>query len=373
MASAPSTAGSLGHRVTQVMARPGSGLIVMLVVFIAATSFVSPSFLSLGNWENIANQMVFVLLLTLGMTVVLIARGIDLSVGSVMGLSAGVCAYLITQGLIFPLALGAGVACGVFCGFLNALMITKLGLPDFVATLAMLGVARGVLFLWTEGTPFTRYMTPAYSLLGGQVKLAGVISIPVVITLVACLVVALMLRKSVVGRHLYAVGGSPDAARLSGIPVARITTFAYLVSGGCAGLAGVILAGRATNVAPTMGIGYEILAITAAIIGGAALTGGRGRMIGAVLGALTITLIANAMNIAGISSEWQQLVTGVILLVAVLLDRVTTFFKRRERDYEIEHAETARTTLNSRPDPETATEPDSRPLQPSVHSTDPGN
>ena len=332
-----STQSSPGLRIQSILAKPGSGIVVMLVLLIIVMTLVSPSFLTLGNWQNIANQGVFVLLLALGMTVVLIARGIDLSVGSVLGLSAGVAAYLITQGLIFPLALLAGIACGVFCGFLNALMITKLGLPDFVATLAMLGVARGVLFLWTTGTPFTRYMTPAYRLVGGQLQVAGFISIPIVISIVACIALSLMLRKSILGRYLYAIGGSPDAARLSGISVARIQTYAYLISGGCAGLAGVILAGRATNVAPTMGTGYEILAITAAIIGGAALTGGHGRMIGAVLGALTITLITNAMNIAGISSEWQQLVTGVILLIAVLLDRLTAYFKHSQRSAQIEH------------------------------------
>lgn len=331
-----SNAPSFSLRIQGLLAKPGSGLVALLAVFIIAMAVTSPSFVSLGNWENIANQMVFVLLLALGMTIVLIARGIDLSVGSVMGLSAGVGAYLITQGMILPVALLAGIGCGVFCGFLNALMITKLGLPDFVATLAMLGVARGVLFLWTKGTPFTRYMTPEYSIVGGQVKLGGIISLPIVISIVLCIAVSLILRKSVFGRHLYAVGGSPDAARLSGISVARVKTAAYLISGGCAGLAGVILAGRATNVAPTLGTGYEILAITAAIIGGAALTGGRGRMIGAILGALTITLIINAMNISGVSSEWQQLVTGVILLLAVLLDRLTTYFKNRQRNAEIE-------------------------------------
>jgi ribose transport system permease protein len=330
------SASRLSTRIQALLAKPASGLVILLILFIVLMTFVSPSFLSFGNWENIANQAVFVLLLALGMTVVLIARGIDLSVGSVMGLSAGVAAYLITQGLIFPLALLAGIGCGLACGLVNALLITKLGLPDFVATLAMLGVARGALFLWTRGTPFTRYMTPEYRLVGGQVKLAGLISIPVLVAIVLCVAVALMLRKSVIGRYLYAVGGNPDAARLSGISVPAVQTFAYIVSGGCAGLAGVIMAGRATNVAPTLGTGYEILAITAAIIGGAALSGGRGRMIGAILGALTITLITNAMNIAGITSEWQQIVTGAILLLAVLLDRLTAYFKQRQNSAEIE-------------------------------------
>ena len=329
MSSPANSSSSPMSRLERILAQPGSGVVALLAAFVLVMVFVSPAFLSIGNWMNIADQMVFVLLLALGMTVVLISRGIDLSVGSVMGLSAGVTAYLITQGLIVPLALLAGVACGVLCGLLNALMITKLGLPDFIATLAMMGIARGALFLWTEGTPFTRFMTPLYALFGGQIKFLGFLSVPLVIAILTCALTWFVLRKSLLGRHFYAVGGNPDAARLSGLPVARIRTYAYLFSGGCAGLAGVLLAGRATNVAPTMGSGYEISAITAAIIGGAALTGGRGRMIGALLGALTIVLATNAMNIAGVSPDWQQVAIGIILLLAVLLDRLTTYFNDR--------------------------------------------
>jgi len=338
MSSTANSAPSLKLRIEKIFAQPGSGVLALLAAFVIAMVFVSPAFISIGNWVNIADQMVFVLLLALGMTVVLISGGIDLSVGSVMGLSAGVTAYLITQGLIVPLALLAGVACGVLCGLLNALMITKLGLPDFIATLAMMGIARGVLFLRTEGTPFTRFMTPLYALVGGQTKFLGVLSVPVVIAVLTCAVVWFVLRKSLLGRYFYAVGGNPDAARLSGVPVARIRSYAYLFSGGCAGLAGVLLAGRATNVAPTMGGGYEISAITAAIIGGAALTGGRGRMIGAILGALTIVLATNAMNIAGVSADWQQVAIGVILLLAVLLDRLTTYFNDRLTKAELQRS-----------------------------------
>lgn len=320
----------LGQRIEKLFAQPSSGVAALLVAATVVMAFVSPSFISFGNWANIANQMVFVLLLALGMTVVLIVRGIDLSVGSVMGLSAGVAAYLITQGLILPLALLAGIACGVVCGFLNALMITKLGLPDFVATLAMMGVARGVLFLWTKGTPFTNYMTPDYNFVGGLAKIMGFLSFPILVALLMWVLVSVLLRRTILGRHFYAVGGSPEAAKLSGVPVARVQAYAYMLSGGIAGLAGVILAGRTTNVAPTMGTGYEILAIAAAIIGGAALAGGRGRAFGAVLGALTLTLTTNAMNIAGISSDWQQVATGLILTLAILLDRLTAHFKERQ-------------------------------------------
>lgn len=325
-------------RLERIVAKPGSGVLVLLSAFTLAMVFISPAFVSLANWINIADQMVFVLLLALGMTVVLISRGIDLSVGSVMGLSAAVPAFLISQGLILPLALLAGIACGLFCGFLNALMITKLGLPDFIATLAMLGIARGVLFLWTEGTPFTRFMTPGYELIGGQTKFFGFVTVPLVIAIGMCAITWFVLRKTLLGRHFYAIGGNPDAARLSGVPVARVRTYAYLFSGGCAGLAGVLLAGRATNVAPSMGTGYEITAITAAIIGGAALTGGRGRMIGALLGAVTIVLATNAMNIAGVSADWQQVAIGVILVLAVLLDRLTTYFNDRLTKAELERS-----------------------------------
>jgi ribose transport system permease protein len=312
-----------------VAVRPSAGVLVLLVALCLVMMTQSAAFLTLGNWSNIVNQMVFVLLLTIGMTVVLITGGIDLSVGSVMGLCGGVTASLLLAGVPVGAALVLGVVAGAGLGLVNGLLVTRLGLPDFVATLAMLGIARGLLFLWTNGVPFIGYMTPEYRLLGGLERPFGGFTVPIILAVVVSLLSAALLRYTAIGRHAYGVGSNPDGARLSGVPVARIRVYAYVFSGVMAGLAGVVLAGRTTTVAPTMGIGYEVQAIAAAVIGGAALTGGRGRVLGAVIGALLLTVTANAINIAGVSSTWQQVVTGSVLLLAVILDRVTTMLRTR--------------------------------------------
>lgn len=309
--------------------RPSAGVLLLLVAICLLMATVSPAFLTFTNWSNIANQMVFVLLLALGMTVVLITGGIDLSVASVMALSGGVGAYLILAGLPVGAALAIGVLAGAFLGLINGLMITKLGLPDFIATLAMLGVARGLLFLWTDGVPFIGFMTPEYYVIGGLDRPFGAVSVPLILSIAICLILALVLRGTAFGRHVYGVGSNTDSARLSGVPVNRVRVLAYVVSGLMAGFAGVILAGQSSTVAPTMGVGFEIQAIAAAVIGGAALTGGRGRVLGAVIGALTLTVAANAINIAGVSSTFQQIVIGSILLLAVVLDRTATAIRAR--------------------------------------------
>lgn len=318
---------SVLDRVSAVVRSPSVGVLIGLAALCAYLSSRSPSFMSLDNWTNISNQMVYVLLLALGMTVVLVTGGIDLSVGSVMGLTAGVVAYLMVNGVSLPVALALAVLCGAGLGLVNGLMITVLGLPDFIATLAMLGLARGLLFLWTNGIPFIAYMTPDYYTVGGLEPLWGRLTVPLVVALVALLLVSLLLRRTAWGRHSFGVGSNVESARLSGVRVNRIKVLAYVLSGTLAGVAGVLLAGRTTTVAPTTGVGYEVQAIAAAVIGGAALAGGQGRAIGALIGALTLAITSNAINITGVSSSWQQVVTGSVLLLAVVFDRVTTLVR----------------------------------------------
>lgn len=311
--------------------RPSAGVAVLLVLLAAVMALLSPSFLTVDNWMNIANQMSVVLLLTLGMTVVLIVRGIDLSVGSVMALSAGVVAWVLTAGYTPQVAIVVAIVCGSLLGLVNGLLINWLGLPDFIATLAMLGIARGLLFLWTDGIPFLGYMTPGFYKIGGLERPYGYLTIPIIISLVAVLAVAVLLRLTPFGRHAYGVGSNPDGARLSGVRVNRVRVIAYLLSGLLAGVAGVVLAGRTTTVAPTMGIGFEVQAIAAAVIGGAALTGGRGRAFGALLGATVLVATTNAINLSGVSSAWQSVVTGTMLLLAVLLDRLGVLVRERTK------------------------------------------
>lgn len=317
------------QRFARLMANPSSGAIFLLVALVGVMSVAFPNFFTGVNASNVSNQMVFVLLLALGMTVVLITGGIDLSVGSVMGLSAGIGAYLIAGGAPLILGLLATMAAGALLGLVNGLMITRLGLPDFIATLAMLGVARGALFLWTGGVPIIGYMLPEYYIISGLEQPFGFITVPILIAIVAVVVVAVVLKYTSYGRHAYGLGSNPHAAVLSGVPVARVKVIAYMISGLMAGVAGMIMAGRNTTVAPTMGLGYEVAAIAAAIIGGAALGGGRGTAFGAVIGALVLSITANAINIAGVSSSWQQVVTGGVLLLAVVFDRVNSLIRAR--------------------------------------------
>jgi ribose/xylose/arabinose/galactoside ABC-type transport system permease subunit len=320
---------SPSDRLSALISKPGAGAVVLLVVICVVMPLTQPSFLTFDNWGNIINQMVYVLLLAIGMTVVLISGGIDLSVGSILAISAAVMADTINQGRPFILALLLALLAGGVFGLVNGLLITRLGLPDFVATLATLGIGQGIMFLWTKGFPFIGYMLEDYYVLAGRDRLLGFIGAPVLIAILVALIVAAVLRVTRFGRHAYAVGSNRDAARLSGISVSRVKVTAYVVSGLLAAVTGILLAGRTTTVSATMGVGYEIQAIAAAVIGGALLSGGRGRVTGAIAGALLLTVTYNVINIAGVSATWQQVFLGAILLLAVIVDRLGTLAYQR--------------------------------------------
>lgn len=301
--------------------RPGTGVAAFLALLCAITAGISPSFSDGTNWYNIANQTVFVMILAIGLTVVLIAGGIDLSVGSTVGLAGGVVANLMAGGTPMALAFVAALAVGASIGLVNGLLITKLKIPDFIATLAMLGVVRGILFVWTHGIPFIDYMNTTYYRIGGLNRLFWQITIPMIVVAGVGIAVATLLRWTAFGRHVYAVGSNRDAARLSGVRVDRMRIAVYVLSGFLAAIAGILLAGRLTTVQPDMASGYELNAIAAAVMGGAALSGGRGRVFGACVGALTLTVIQNIINISNVAPIWEPIVVGTILLLAVLADR----------------------------------------------------
>lgn len=308
---------------------PGNGIAAFLVVLCISAALFSPGFADGNNWYNVTNQLGFVAILAIGMTVVLISGGIDLSVGAVLGLSGGVVADLMAGGVSMPLAFLAALAVGASLGLVNGLMITKLRIPDFIATLAMLGVARGLLFVWTEGIPFVDYLNEPYYKIGGLERLVWQITVPMVVALAVALGVAFMLRRTAFGRHVYGVGSNRDAARLSGVNVDRVRISVYVLSGFLAAVTGILLAGRLTTVQPDMGSGYELSAIAAAVMGGAALAGGRGRVVGAVLGALTLTVIQNIISISNVSPTWEPIIIGAMLLLAVVADRLSTVFTAR--------------------------------------------
>lgn len=307
----------------KLMAHPSLGVIVLLVATGLIAIVALPSFVSGQNLTNLVGASVVVAILAMGMTVVLIAGGIDLSIGAVMGLCAAVAATLMSSGLPMPVAFLAALLAGAAAGVFNGLLVTRVGLPDFIATLATLGFATGIVYIWTQGTPIIAYMTPEYYVVGGLTGFLGPFTVPMIVALLMALILAGVLGWTRLGTHLFAVGSNRSAAGHTAVPVVRIQILAYVISGLCAAVAGIIMAGRNTTVPADLGNGYNVQAIAAAMIGGASLAGGRGGILGAVLGALTLGAAINIVYLVGVPPAYQTIVTGLILLVAVLANRIT--------------------------------------------------
>ena len=317
--------------VSRLLLDPTLGVLTMLVLVCLVAAFTLPVFLTGHNLYNLLGSSLTVMILAMGMTVVLISGGIDLSVGAVMALCAGVTAKCLLAGLPLFAAFLVALVVGILVGIGNGLLVTKLGLPDFIATLAMLGFASGLLYVWTQGVPIIGYMLPEYYYIGGLTPLIGSITLPMLIALVLALVLGAMLSQTRLGTHLFAVGSSRSGAMQSGVHVDRVRVLAYVISGASAAIAGIVLAGRNTNVPADLGNGYEIQAIAAAVIGGASLSGGRGRILGAILGALTLAATINIINLVGVPSSYQKIVIGSILLVAVVANRLSAVVSAKVR------------------------------------------
>jgi ribose transport system permease protein len=299
----------------QIIDRQVGSLIIFILVIGIIMTIVSDHFLSYSNLFNVVQQSVFVMILAFGMTFVLAMGGIDLSVGSVLGISGGMTAWLLNKNVNIFLAILAGLAVGLALGIINGLVITKLGITPFIATLAMLSVARGVLYVWTNAIPFRNYMKQNFQFLGQGKVLT--IKFPIVVALVVFLILLFFLRRTKFGRHVIALGSSEESVRISGLNVSKIRIQVYALSGLCSAVSGIILASRLTTVHPEMGKNYELEAIAAAVIGGTSLSGGKGSLFGTGLGALILYLIKNAMNILNINPYWETIVIGIIILIAV--------------------------------------------------------
>ncbi len=304
------------------------GLILVLLVMMTILSVLQPSyFLTRENLTNIARQISSNAILALGEFAVILTAGIDLSVGSVMGLSMIVLALGVHADWAAGLAMLAALGAGLGVGLLNGLALTRLHLPHpFIATLATLNIARGATYLLSGGVPISGlprsvrlWGAEDVTLLGGtSFAIDFPISFLIVIVLYAA--VWILLMKTTTGRHIYAVGGSPKAAQYAGINISRSLTLVYVISGGMAGVAGVLLAGRVNSGYPTAGMGAELDAIAAVIIGGASFFGGRGTAGGVFVGAIMMGLLRNGLNLMNVSVFWQQVFIGLIILLAVYLD-----------------------------------------------------
>jgi ribose transport system permease protein len=293
-----------------------NGALVGLVVLGIALFIATPDFLTAQNLLNIGIQVSTVAVLAFGMTFVIVAGGIDLSVGAVAALSATASSWLFASaGLPGALALFAGLLTGLIAGVINGLANAYGKLPSFIATLAMLSVARGLTLVISDGRPIE---TPAeVSFLGGNL---GPVPMPIVVLLVAALVASFLLNRTVIGRSMYAIGGNAEAARLSGLPVKRILVTVFALAGLFAALAGLLLAGRLDSAQPQAAAGYELDAIAAVVIGGASLSGGLGKISGTFIGALVLVVIRNGLNLLNVTSFWQQVVIGLVIALAVGVD-----------------------------------------------------
>ncbi|MEU9392531.1 substrate-binding domain-containing protein [Streptomyces sp. NPDC048324] len=294
-----------------------NGALTALIVLVIALSALSGDFLTTDNLLNVGVQAAVTAVLAFGVTFVIVSAGIDLSVGSVAALSATVLAWSATShGVPVVLAVVLSVATGLVAGLVNGFLIAYGKLPPFIATLAMLSVARGLSLVISEGSPIP--FPGSVSHLGDT--LGGWLPVPVLVMVVMGLLAAFVLGRTYIGRSMYAIGGNEEAARLSGLRVKKQKLAIYAFSGLFAAVAGIVLAARLSSAQPQAADGYELDAIAAVVIGGASLAGGTGKASGTLIGALILAVLRNGLNLLNVSAFWQQVVIGVVIALAVLLD-----------------------------------------------------
>jgi ribose transport system permease protein len=303
--------------------------LIALFILCLLLSLLSDRFLTTANAWNVMRQVSVNICLSVGMTLVILTAGIDLSVGSILALCGAVSASLIKFGLEFeslnlfvgfaPLgAVMIGVALGFGLGWFNGWTITRFKVPPFVATLAMLTIARGLTMLWTGGFPING--------LGDQFAFLGTgwflgIPMPVWIMAIIVALAVILTNKTKFGRYVYAIGGNERAARLSGININKVKMTVYAIAGGLAAIGGIIVTSRLDSAQPNAGMSYELDAIAAVVIGGTSLSGGKGSIMGAVLGGVIIGVLNNGLVLLNVSPFWQQVVKGLVILLAVIIDK----------------------------------------------------
>ena len=297
------------------------GIIVaflVLCVFLSVFPKTSGSFFTRQNIFNVLSQISTNLFLACGMTMVIILGGIDLSVGSIIALSGCISAGCVARyNLPLPIALLMGLLVGLLVGMFNGAVISKTTIPAFIVTLATMNIAKGLAYVYTGGSP-VRVVTKEWQFLGAGY--VGIFPTPVVILVIVLIITAIIMNKTKMGRHMYAVGGNQQAAEFSGIKVEKVKFFVHAFSGLMAGLAGIVLASRMYSGQPTAGDGAEMDAIAAVVVGGTSMAGGSGKIGGTIIGGLIIGVLNNGLNLLNVNSFWQYVVKGVVILLAVFLD-----------------------------------------------------
>lgn len=298
------------------------GPVLALLVLVVAVSVMNMSFLAPSNLLNLLRQVSINALIAFGMTFVILTGGIDLSVGSILALSGAISAYMIQTGVSPAISIAIGMLTGALFGLINGILVAYGKAASFIATLATMTIFRGGTYVFTNGNPITGTKINESFLFQfmGRGYLFG-IPFPIIIMLIAFGILYVVLHKTTFGRKTYALGGNEEAAYVAGVNTKKVTMIIYTLSGLMASVAGVILTSRLSSAQPDAGTSYEMDAIAAVVLGGTSLAGGKGRIFGTLIGALIIGTLNNGMNLLGISSFYQQIVKGIVIIVAVLLDR----------------------------------------------------
>jgi len=308
---------SLWSRLKRLFSFREAGILFVLIALCVILSIVAPRFLTLRNVTNVVRQFSVIAIMSVGMTYVIITAGIDLSVGSIIALSGCMTAWFLVEGYPIWLSVLIGLALGALTGIVNGLLIVKVRLAPFIATLGTMGIARGLVLALTMGYPIQPF-PEAFEVIGRGYL--GPIPIPVVIMTVVVIAGHIFLSRTTIGRYIYYVGSNPTAARLSGLNVGRILILVYTVAGLLSGLAAVVLVSRLTSAQSNMGTGWELDAIAAVVIGGTSLAGGEGSVLGSLIGAALMGVIKNALILLGVNVYWQSVVIGIVIVLAVALD-----------------------------------------------------
>lgn len=289
-----------------------------LIILCVALSILSPRFLTAPNILNVLRQTSLNAVIAIGMTFVILTGGIDLSVGSVLAFSSIVAAGMAHSGVSATASILVGLIIGTVLGFINGLAVTKGDVPPFIATLAMMTMARGATLVYSNGQPKTGLGDGFYFL--GNARIMS-IPFPVIVLFIVFIIAYYLLSETATGRYVYATGSNENAAKLTGIKTDRIKMLVYSISGFTAALSGMIVTSMLNSAPPTAGTGAELDAIAAVVLGGTSLSGGQGGVIGTIIGALIIGVLNNGLNLLNVSSYYQQLIKGAVILMAVLIDR----------------------------------------------------
>nr|WP_280520323.1 sugar ABC transporter permease [Lactococcus nasutitermitis] len=293
-------------------------LIALIALMIIITA-INPNFLTTNNLLNLLLQVTANGFIAFGMTFVILTSGIDLSVGAILALSSAISAGLIAQGMPLPLAVLIAILLGGFLGAINGLLVAYGKLAPFIVTLATQMVYRGATLVFTNGNPITKHMSGFFLAYIGQGYLFG-IPFPVILMVIVFIILYILLHKTAFGKSVYALGGNEKAAYISGVKLNKVKVIIYTISGVMSALSGLIITSRLSSATPQAGTGYEMYAIAAVVLGGTSLMGGKGRMTGTIIGVLIIGVLNNGLNIIGVSAFWQQVIEGIVILIAVLVD-----------------------------------------------------